>query len=679
MYRRRKPTVLLTVLMVAGATVAAWAAPGQSFNELPSFQEWLALYDEVNGDHNVVLPLAPSRFFATEQTKIRGYVELDLIDGDVVIQLRNLDREVDVWVLDNAVHTSVLPGDPGDNLIHLARLAPGDGKVVRVEKELGPETFRGFQLDWAFVSDAGVDPTESRLLISTRSYFERQYTRQRLAREGFDVAIPPLPRQRESYADFTKAIGIATEPHQILVTKGLVTQAQFDGANSFFRETFDGNGRTCGTCHPAQNNQTIDGPFINSLPASDPLFVAEQRPSTDPISKLEVPVLMRQFDLIVENVDGGENPTVKFVMRGVPHSLSIATSTNPNNGTTIGWSGDGAPAPGTVRFFLLGAIMQHYPNVSLKREPGIDFRLPTDEELDVTEEFMLNVGRLDDINLSTVVLSNADANSGRLSFINSGCNACHQNASANASFSVPPGQNLNLNTNVELLPKPAAQVEPTPLDAPEFPNDGGNGTASAPNRDCDGDGDLDCFGNGNFNTAPLIEAADTAPFFHNNTAATIEDAVRFYGGPPFAPPAQPIFPNDPVTVNRVGAFLRVMNASFNLQIAIQRNEAALVLTPGGFAPESNGVKATVNKLLDLSNDESEDALQVLTGGPLGNLGPTATSAIQSAISFNNQAIAATSNSQRRSLIIKALDQLKAANSSLGSGTGFKLGTGNLLF
>ncbi len=674
MYRTRKTFVLFTVLVMGWATAAAWAAPGQSFTELPRFEDWLEVYDEVNGDHDVVLPLAPARFFVTERTDVRGFVKLDLIDGDVVVELSGLDRQVDVWALDNAVHTSVLPGDEGDNLVHLARLSPEKSDVVRIEKDLGPEAFRGFQLDWVFVSDAGVDPSESRLATATRSFFERQYTRRRLAREGFDVSIPPRPRKLEPKLESKAGVGIATEPHTILVTKGLVTQEQFDGADSFFRETFDGNGRTCGTCHPAENNQTIDGPdFIESLPASDPLFVAEQRDPDDPISQLEVPKLMREFHLIVENVDGGENPTVKFLLRGVPHSLSLATSTTPDDGTRIGWSGDGAPSPGTVRMFLLGAIMQHYPNVSLKREPGVDFRLPTDEELDVTEEFMLSVGRLDDVDLNGVALNNTDADSGRVSFINSGCNACHLNAGATASFA--PGENLNFLTEVEKLPNPAALADPTPLDAPEYPLDGGFGTADAPNRDCDDDGDLDCFGDGTFNTAPLIEAADTDPFFHNNTALTIEDAVRFYTGPPFP---NPINFDEPTVLN-VAAFLRVMNASFNLQIAIQRNEAALELTPGGFAFVSNGVKATANKLLDLANDENEDALRVLTDGPKGNLDSTATAAIKNAIALNDQAIETSGNSQRRSLIIKALDELNAANASLGSGTGFTMGAGNLLF
>ena len=597
----------------------------------------------------------------------------------MVIELRHLDREVDVWALDNAAHTSVLPGDQGDRLIHLARVAPGEGDAVRIQRSLGEMAFRGFQLDWIFVSVAGSDPSESRLGISTRTYFERLYTRQRLERDGFDVSIPPRPRPVDQEALDMKNISatarplIATRPDKILVQLGLVTQQQFDGADVFFRETFDGNGRSCGTCHPAENNQTIDGPdFLANLPDSDPLFVAEQRPPYDPISQLEVPKLMREFGLIVENVDGGENPTVKFLLRGVPHSLSLATSTNPDDGVRTGWSGDGAPAPGTIRMFLLGATIQHYPNVTLDRIPGIDFRLPTDEELDDNVEFMLSVGRLNDINLAGVSLNNANAESGRVSFIGSPCNACHSNASAN----VASGVNLNFNTGVELLPNPAAVADPTPLDAPEYPGDGGFGTANAPNFDCDGDGVLDCFGNGTFNTTPLIEAADTEPFFHNNTAATIEDATRFYTAPPFPNPIN----FDEPTVRNVAAFMRVMNASFNLQQAAQRNAGALELNKYmASSGLSKRVFATANKLLSLSNDENDDALRVLTGGPLGNLDYTATALIQQAIAWNKEAMSTTSLEKRKELITAARQNLQAADASLGSGTAFTMGAGNLLF
>ena len=51
------------------------------------------------------------------------------------------------------------------------------------------------------------------------------------------------------------------------------------GRRIFFNETFNGNGRTCGTCHPADNNFTIDSPFIARLAKDNPLFVAEFNPN----------------------------------------------------------------------------------------------------------------------------------------------------------------------------------------------------------------------------------------------------------------------------------------------------------------------------------------------------------------------------------------------------------------
>jgi hypothetical protein len=59
------------------------------------------------------------------------------------------------------------------------------------------------------------------------------------------------------------------------VTSGLVPWAVCAGSALFFQETFGGNGRTCGSCHPVANNFTIDKPFLATLPATDPLFIAE--------------------------------------------------------------------------------------------------------------------------------------------------------------------------------------------------------------------------------------------------------------------------------------------------------------------------------------------------------------------------------------------------------------------
>src|SRR5881409_3017957 len=103
--------------------------------------------------------------------------------------------------------------------------------------------------------------------------------------------------------------------------------------------------------------------------------------------------------MIRENVDGTEDPTIKFVERSVPHTLSMSTSIgevgtglgqSSNGGTGFdgpppdqrtGWSGDGAPGRGTLNEFAFGAINQHYTK-TLNRVPGTDFRIPTQEELD---------------------------------------------------------------------------------------------------------------------------------------------------------------------------------------------------------------------------------------------------------------------------------------------------------
>src|SRR5687768_8749475 len=50
------------------------------------------------------------------------------------------------------------------------------------------------------------------------------------------------------------------------------------GRELFFSETFGGNGRTCGTCHRAEDNFGLSTQFIATLPADDPLFVAETVP-----------------------------------------------------------------------------------------------------------------------------------------------------------------------------------------------------------------------------------------------------------------------------------------------------------------------------------------------------------------------------------------------------------------
>ena len=89
------------------------------------------------------------------------------------------------------------------------------------------------------------------------------------------------------------------------------------GRNGFFNNTFNGNGRTCGTCHREDESLTINAQFISALPMNDPLFVAETQPAL--ATNFENPILMRKFGLILENVDGFENLGCRDCSsRGVP-------------------------------------------------------------------------------------------------------------------------------------------------------------------------------------------------------------------------------------------------------------------------------------------------------------------------------------------------------------------------
>ena len=108
----------------------------------------------------------------------------------------------------------------------------------------------------------------------------------------------------------------------------MVSLTECIGADIFFKETFNGNGRTCGTCHRLERNFTIDATFIARLPSTDPLFIAENTTDSLALDNLEVPAQMRARGLILENVDGTlpEGPTVRFVLRSVPHNLSQGVS-----------------------------------------------------------------------------------------------------------------------------------------------------------------------------------------------------------------------------------------------------------------------------------------------------------------------------------------------------------------
>jgi hypothetical protein len=412
------------------------------------------------------------------------------------------------------------------------------------------------------------------------------------------------------------------------------------GRNIFFNETFQGNGRTCGTCHRAEANFSINPAFIATLPANDPLFVAEFTPALK--KNFENPRLMRQFGLIQENLDGFSDLENKFVMRGVPHVLAQRTSINSNLGPRTGWSGDGAPGDGSLRSFATGAVIQHFTK-TLNRVAGVDFRLPTEDELDALEAFQLSLGRQQDLTLP-LPLKGIIAKRGQEIFLDNAlgkCNLCHANAGATANFGGGNIGNANFSTGVENLPD-----QPADLSGERNPPDDGFGRP----------------GDGTFNTPPLVEAADTGPFFHNNAIETIEGAVGFYDGESFnnSPSGKLLAQADPKGVGieldgtqivAVAAFLRVLNALENIRQSLELLQSS---AKKGYAERAEDLE-----LLKRAVSETQDSIKVLDGG---GLHPEAVAHLQKAKELAEKAHC--SFFRRSSLAQQAIDELRHARAQL---------------
>ena len=410
-----------------------------------------------------------------------------------------------------------------------------------------------------------------------------------------------------------------------------------EGREIFFNETFAGNGRTCGTCHRAEDNFGLTPAFIAGLPPEDPLFVAETNP--DLAENFENPRLMRGFAMILENLDGFDDLANTFTMRGVPHTLALSTSVASAAGPRTGWSGDGAPGDGSLRAFATGAVIQHFP-LTTNRIPGVDFRLPTEEELDALEAFQLSLGRQEELALP-LALKGVVADRGQEIFLDNTlgkCNACHANAGANGDPNIfgPGAGNLNFDTGVEALPD-----QPADLTGELVPPDDGFGTP----------------GDGTFNTPTLVEAADTGPFFHNNSVETIEGAVAFYNGDAFnnSPAGQLLVGAtgsginlDGTQVVAVAAFLRVINALENIRAA-----TALLEQSG------DERRKEARESLRLAVFETEDAIQVLAGG---GLHPEAVFHLEEARRLARKA--ARSFFQRGRLTRKAIEEQEKARDEL---------------
>ncbi len=654
--------VILASLLFLSASCAAWAQAPADLQASGSVDVLLAKYQTFKADlirrgkaDVLEVKLGYVKGLSRSFVGAAGGVSIDLASGKFVAALSGLEpgQAYSLWLMDRYE-----PQDGGDRLFNDARfvkLADVSGARAVVSGLLGMQMPVDFSLDRIQLL-RGSDARGETVASGALNVFQKLFYRRLDATKG--EGVPALRQSQEPRPALAHLIpDLARET---LAAAALAGEAEFavpeegtpevalatlisQGSALFFDGTFNGNGRTCGTCHPRSNNLTIDVPFIATLPQSDPLFVAENVPA---LAGLENPTLMRNFGLILENLDGFASPTTKFVMRSVPHTLGLQTSLahdaalpSPPAQMT-GWGGDGAPGAGSLRDFAVGAVTQHFTK-RLVRIEGTDFKLPTENQLDAMEAFQLSLGRTADFDLISLVFTDAEVNAGKVIFrdgtgsstAGGSCAACHFNAGATVG-----GQNRNFNTKVENVVHPGRALVP----AQPFPFDGGFGQDLNP---------AGTFGNQTFNTPPVVEAADTAPFFHNNVVTTIEGVIAFYSGPVFNAGVPPEFQIsfDTVQAARVAKFLRALNTLQNIQIA--RRPLQEIMDMNGNS------KQEIDPRLDSAAFETADAIEVLNQGLIyPAVIPMLTSAQQSIA----QAKLTNNKPANRALVQAAIDQLDAA-------------------
>ncbi|WAR45247.1 hypothetical protein [Methylomonas rapida] len=642
---------------------------------------WRENYEAKGGSPEVLkISLGYSKVLSQSFTKARGQLKFNLKNGALAFHVSDLnDGQYALWLVDNR-NGSVMP-DAEDNMVKIADFAVADGKGL-IESQLERGKLLDVTMDAVVVTESGKTPLDGVAIAGAPDLMHKLYYADKpwlttgmgdFNRLASELAAPfefllPKAAQADTVSDLTPVLGA-------LVAKG---------RQIFHNETFGGNGRTCGTCHRADNNFTLDPNYIMTLPQSDPLFVAENNPE---LAELENPVLMRKHGLILTNIDG---PDVD-IFRSVPHTLSMATTIKSETlagggefeadeafANATGWSGDGAPGSGSLREFTLGAVAQHMPK-RMSRMAGVDFRLPTEDELDAVEAYTLSLGRSKDYPVYQLSFNDPLIEAGKDLFdtkvsvcadgsaqkknapycpdgapvvqgTTANCNGCHQNAGGRSSST---NANPTRNTGIEQM-----KIHPARLLKPDMAYDGGFGTEPAV---CGPDGEV-CYGDGRFNTPPLIEAADTAPFFHNNAVSTLEEAIAAYNSDAFNTSPGSLSKGldrkvklDSTQVVAVASFLRAINALENIRLSDQLDKQA----------QRVGNNATARELARLAGEESKDAIQVLKEGVLGN-NWKAVQKLEKAANYQQLAQLAPAKVLRNSLINRALAEKQEARALIAS-------------
>lgn len=498
--------LLATVLAVFGVVLMRSDLGGTPAavrdSRLSRFAEVPALYQSMGGDTSFPLTLYSIKGLAREPSPARGWAVVNFRDGAVQVRVRDLPRlpegeSYDVLLVDNKSGpgntVAIEWGPQGDDIISLGVLPTPEGEAT-LNASVDVERLRTFEVDMvAVVRRAAGGPSE--FVIGSLTSFLYKFGRE-LSRAAEEENVPLDARLLFGPAEGGRIPGVTKAYAKTTAARaeGLLAQIQ-QGQTLFFQGTFGGNARTCGTCHLLNASLTINAEDIAALPANDPLFVFETMPA---LAKLENGAFLRgPRALILENIDGFTNPPV---FRATPPLFNLSFS------GPFGLSSEIA----TLTEFCLGAVIQHLPR-RLNRTPGVDFTMPTQKQLDDMEAFQLSLflPSSQNFNLDQFVTTPAQQNGRNLFFGAAKCSECHGGTALATASPAQGGVNKSFNTGVVNLPintNTATGFGPLPAESS---------------------------GQRTFSTPQLFGVRDTAPFFHDHSAATLREAVAFYDASQF--------------------------------------------------------------------------------------------------------------------------------------------------
>ncbi|MGH9824122.1 MAG: hypothetical protein ACREDR_12820, partial [Blastocatellia bacterium] len=616
---------------------------------MSQYYKWKQHHEKAVGERTLQLPLTWSSILSTEKTGASGSATLNLSEGKLSVEATGLPTSStgwEFWLVHGRADHTLIPAT-GDDMRRVGTMAVA-GNTAKLDVQLGAAAFAGFNPELAIITRAGETPDRSRVVAGEASLFDSLYRSEELGRFGLTEEVQ-APQREKKKGILSRLLSVLSPTAEAQGPPPGISATVAAGRLLFLNGTFGGNGRSCATCHRENVSFTLTVESIATRPPTDPLFVAETNPN---LAGLEDPPVMHGAGCILENHDGFDKPGV---LRGIPHTLSMTTTLNPDadlaaagHANALGWSGDGSPTgpisdgqggvintQGRLIDFMVGAVRQHYTK-TLNRVAGIDFVFPNTTQLQQLQAFMLSLGRQSDLNLvagsaDSLILKGALAALGekqfQVTFGQLACNSCHQNAGATFLGTTTNG---NVDTHVEDLP---ANEQPARLIDPTIPRDDG----------FTGGADVNTF-----NIPPLVEASFTPPFFHNNSINTIEAAVGFYTfafSSKFQGSATSFQPGQgftPTTIQAIGAFIRVIGSLEKIHSTVNlENRAA----------NAAATNAQAVELLTIAQAELTQGVTVLTQAQLH---PTAVVDMNEALGFIQQAINASNVTDRNTFIQEAI-------------------------